>query len=141
MKPRCLLFLLLASLLTFAAPARTVRAEDEPAKNEPAKEEAAKEEPVKDEDAKPAPKPSKKKPSKKKAFDYERSKYKSREPSPTNVYKFNEKGDPITAETKKKSSVKKKKRSEPPEVGSQEGSEACGAEDSCAEKKTEADAL
>lgn len=126
MTPRRSLFLFLALTLSFAASALPVRAEDEPAAGE---------------DAKPAPKPSKKKPAKKKAFDYERSKYKSREPSQTTIYKFNEKGEAISAEAKKKASAKKKKRSEPPEIGSQEGAEACGSEDNCAEKKTEADAL
>ncbi|MDD5304417.1 MAG: hypothetical protein PHS14_15070 [Elusimicrobia bacterium] len=126
MTPRRLLFLFLALTLSLAVPAGHVRAEDEPAAND---------------DAKPAAKPSKKKPAKKKTFDYDRSKYKSREPSQTSNYKFNEKGDPISAEAKKKASVKKKKRSEPPEIGSREGAEACGSEESCAEKKTEADAL
>ncbi len=88
----------------------------------------------------PEAKPSKKKAvaKNKKAFDYDRSKYKSREISQTPTYKFNDKGEPIKSETKKKAAVKKKKRSEPPEMGSQEG---CGSEENCAEKKTEADAL
>lgn len=127
MTPRRLLLLLPAFVLAFAAPALPVRAEDEP---------------VQDEDSKPAPKPAKKKTAaKRKAFDYEKSKYKSREPSQTPAYRFNERGEPITAESKKKASAKKKKRSEPPEIGSQEGAPACGSEESCAEKKTEADAL
>lgn len=113
--------------MSFAAPARRVRAQDEPAK---------------DEAEKPAPKPSKKKAAaKKKGYDYERSKYKSRELSQTINYKFNEKGDPVVPGAKKKSSAKKKKRSEPPEADLKEGPEACGAEGSCVEKKTEADAL
>lgn len=109
-----------------AVPAGQVRAEDAPPAGE---------------DAKPAPKASKKKAAKKKSFDYEKSKYKSREPAQTTTYKFNERGEAITAESKKKASAKKKKRSEPPEAEAKEGSEACGSEDSCAEKKTEADAL
>ena len=120
MTPTRLIFLLLALLLSFAAPVRSARAEDDAAKEG---------------DAKPAPK-HKKKTAKKKAFDYDRSKYKSREPSTTSNYKFNEKGDPIEA---KKPAAKKKKRSEPPEA--KEGAEACGSEGSCAEKKSEADAL
>lgn len=66
---------------------------------------------------------------KKKAYDYERSKYKSREFSENSVrsYRFNEKGEPIAAEAKKKA-ASKKKRSEPPE-------------DEAKEKKAEADAL
>jgi len=109
-----------------AVPAGHVRAEDESALGA---------------ETNPAPKPSKKKAAKKKSFDYDKSKYKSREISQTPTYKFNDKGEPITAETKKKAAVKKKKRSEPPEIGPQEGAEGCGSEDSCAEKKTEADAL
>ena len=126
MTPRRLLVLFLALTLSFAAPAGSLRAEDEPAH---------------DEDSKPAPpKPAKKKkPSKKKAFDYERSKYKSKEISQTPTYKFNEKGEPIHADAKKKKASAKKKRSEPPEMGSEDSS--CGSEDSCAEKKSEADAL
>ena len=41
---------------------------------------------------------------------------------------------------KKKAASKKKKRSEPPEEDPLK-SEGCGSEDSCAEKKSEADAL
>lgn len=125
MTPRRLLFASLAFALAFAAPALPVRAEDEP---------------VSDEDSKPAPKPKKKAPAKKKTFDYEKSKYKSREPAQTSNFKFNEKGEPISAE-KKKAAAKKKKRSEPPEIGSLESAGACGSEESCIEKKTEADAL
>jgi hypothetical protein len=128
MTPRRYLLLFLALVLSMAVPAGHVRAEDESALG------AA---------TTPEEKPAKKKAAakKKKSFDYDKSKYKSREISQTSAYKFNEKGEPITAETKKKAAVKKKKRSEPPEIGSQEGSEGCGSEDSCAEKKTEADAL
>ena len=126
MTPRRLLLAFLALTLSLAVPAGVVRAEDPPA--------AGGEE-------KPAPKPPKKKAAaKKKTFDYDKSKYKSRELSQTPSYKFNEKGEPITAETKKKASVKKK-RSEPPELGSQEGAGSCGSEENCAEKKSEADAL
>lgn len=88
----------------------------------------------------PAPKTAKKK-AKKKDYDYDRSKYKSRELSQTPSYKFNEKGEPISAETKKKSSGKKKKRSEPPEAELKESAGACGSAEGCIEKKTEADAL
>ena len=124
MTPRRLFLSLLVLTLSFAAPVGLIRAEDTPAQGE---------------DAKPAPKAKKKAGAKKKGFDYERSKYKSREPSQTPSYKFNEKGDPISGETKKKAS-KKKKRSEPPEDESLKP-EACGSEDNCAEKKSEADAL
>ena len=121
MKPRRLLLAVLALSLSFAGPVLSVRAQDDAAKEE----------------VKPA---KKKKAVKKKTFDYERSKYKSREPSQTPTYKFNEKGEPIKADAKKKVSAKKK-RSEPPEAELKEGSEACGSEDTCAQKKTEADAL
>ena len=111
-----------------AVPAGLVRAEDESALGTATA---------------PEEKPSKKKAAakKKKTFDYDKSKYKSREPAQTTNYKFNEKGEAITAESKKKAAAKKKKRSEPPEAEAKEGSEACGSEDTCAEKKTEADAL
>lgn len=126
MTPRRLFFLFLALILSVAVPSGLVRAEDESALG------AA---------TTPEVKLSKKKAAaKKKAFDYEKSKYKSREISQTPTYKFNDKGEPIKAETKKRASVKKK-RSEPPEIGSQEGAEGCGSEENCAEKKTEADAL
>ena len=126
MTPRRPLFLCLSLLLSFVAP--SLRAEDAPAENEAT-------------EAAPQPsKPAKKKAAKKKAYDYERSKYKSREFAQTLNYKFNEKGEPISADSKKKASVKKKKRSEPPEADLNEPA-ACGAEGGCAEKKTEADAL
>lgn len=121
MTPRRLLFLLLALTLPFGASSLPARAQDEP---------------VQDEDAKPKPK----KKAKKKAFDYEKSKYKSLEPSQTKSYKFNDKGDPIDPDAKKKAAAKKKKKAaEPPEMS--EAGEGCGGEDSCAEKRTEADAL
>lgn len=128
MTPRRLHLLILASILSMAVPVGLVRAEDESALG------AA---------TTPEVKPSKKKADakKKKAFDYDKSKYKSREISQTPSYKFNEKGDPITAESKKKAAVKKKKRSEPPELEVKEAGESCGSEDSCTEKKTEADSL
>ncbi len=111
-----------ALTVLLSVPARIVRAQDDAP---PAAEET---------------KPKKKKaPAKKKGFDYERSKYKSREPSPVNHYRFNEKGDPVSGEAKKKA-TKKKKRSEPPEDESI-NTGACGAEGTCAEKKSEADAL
>ena len=58
------LLLLGALTLAFASSAGFARAEDDPIQNE---------------EAKPAPK-AKKKPAKKKAYDYDRSKYKSRSP-------------------------------------------------------------
>ncbi|MEK7233959.1 MAG: hypothetical protein AAB268_09105 [Elusimicrobiota bacterium] len=126
MMPRRLLFFFLALTLPVAVCSLAVCAEDGP---------------VKDEDARLASKPSKKKAAKTQAFDYEKSRYKSREISQTPTYKFNAKGEPITAQTKKKASTKKKRRSEPPEIGSQEGAEGCGSGAGCAEKHTEADAL
>jgi hypothetical protein len=138
MTPRRLLLAFFALFLSFSAPVLTARAEDEPVKDEDTKSV------VPDEDSKPAPKPAskpgkKKGAAKKKGFDYERSKYKSKEPSQTPTYKFNAAGDPIRPGDKKASVKKKKKRSEPPEVGSP--GEGCGSEDSCAERKSEADAL
>lgn len=125
MTSRLLLPILLAAILPFSAP--SVRAEDDSALGA-------------DPDAKPAPKSSKKaKKPVKKGFDYDRSKYKSKEPSQTTNYRFNEKGDPVSAE-KKKAAAKKKKRSEPPEV-TEESAEACGSEASCIDKKVESDAL
>lgn len=121
-------FLLCSALiLSIAAPAGVVRAEDDPILNE---------------EIKPAPK-AKKKPAKKKGYDYDRSKYKSRSPEEgASTYRFDEKGEPVTEESKKKSSAKKKKkRSEPPEIGSTEAAGSCGLEEACSEKKTEADAL
>jgi hypothetical protein len=139
MTPRRLIFALFGVLLLSSAPMISARAEDEPVKDEDTKSV------VPDEDGKPAPKPapkpaSKKKgaAAKKKGFDYERSKYKSKEPSQTPTYKFNAAGEPIRAGDKKAAAKKKKKRSEPPEMGA---SESCGSEDACAEKKSEADAL
>jgi len=127
MNPRTFLPLLIAFVLPFAAPA--ARAEDESALGASVSE------------AEPESKPKKKAPAKKKkGFDYERSKYKSKEPSQTTNYKFNEKGEPVS-EAKKKAPAKKKKRSEPPEIGSSEVPAACGSDDSCLEKKADADAL
>jgi hypothetical protein len=83
----------------------------------------------------------KKKTAVKKAYDYEQSKYKSREPSQTPTYKFNEKGEPIAAGANKKKLAKTKKRSEPPEAEEKGLPGACGAQDSCGESKTEADGL
>ncbi len=128
MTSRRLLLLSLASLLSFGAYSGSARAEDDSALGA---------------DPNPAPKPAKKKADakkKKKTYDYDKSKYKSNELSQTINYKFNEKGDPIKASEKKKAAAKKK-RSEPPEAEAKEGGESCGGEDSCAEKKTEADAL
>lgn len=80
---------------------------------------------------------------KKKAYDYERSKYKSREMSENSSYsyRFNEKGEPISNTVKKKAASKKKKRSEPPEEEIKEKIGACGSEENCAAKNAEADAL
>lgn len=121
MTPRTFLPLLLTVLLPFAAP--SARAEDESALGAPTS------------DVNPEPKSKKKAPPKKKGFDYERSKYKAKEPSQTKNYKFNEKGEPVSS-AKKKAPAKKKKRAEPPEI-----TEACGSAESCLEKKAEADAL
>lgn len=125
MTSRTFLPLLLALILPFA-PA-VLRAEDESALGAATS------------DVKPEPKSKKKTPPKKKGFDYERSKYKSKEPAQTTNYRFNEKGDPVSAD-KKKAPAKKKKRSEPPEI-TEESSEPCGSADTCLEKKAEADAL
>jgi hypothetical protein len=124
---RRLVLALFALPLFLSVPARIVRAQGDSPKAEVAEEGSES-------------KPKKKKaPAKKKGFDYERSKYKSKEPSPVNHYRFNEKGDPVGDETKKKAS-KKKKRSEPPE-GESLNTGACGAEGTCSEKKSDADAL
>lgn len=118
-------FLLLAGSCVLAAP--QARAEDDTFMNE---------------ELKPARKPVKTKKKGKKEYDYDRSKYKSRVPSQTKNYKFNANGDPISADAKKKAAAKaKKKRSEPPETWINESGEACGAEETCVDKKTEADAL
>jgi hypothetical protein len=126
MTPRRL-FLFGALILAFAVAPSPARAEDDPIQNE---------------EAKPAPK-TKKKPAKKKGYDYDRSKYKSRSPEEgASTYRFNENGEPVDPQAKKKAPAKKKKRSEPPEIGSGQVSESCGADEtSCSEKKTEADAL
>lgn len=118
-------FLLLAGACALSVP--QVRAEDDGFMNE---------------ELKPAKKPAKTKKKGKKEYDYDRSKYKSRVQTPPKSYKFNANGDPITPDAKKKSSAKaKKKSSEPPETWLDEGGEACGAEEACADKKSEADAL
>ncbi len=128
MTSRRLVLLSLVSLLAFGAYAGSGRAEDDASLGA---------------DPNPAPKPSKKKAAakkKKKSYDYDKSKYKSNELSQTIHYKFNEKGDPIKPAEKKKAATKKK-RSEPPEAEAKEGGAFCGGEDSCVEKRTEADAL
>lgn len=117
------LFLIAAFAFSFAAPAALVGAEDG----------------FITEEIKPAKKA--KKPAKKKEYDYERSKYKSKAPPSASTYKFNEKGDPIVPGDKKKKAPAKKKRSEPPEAGLAESGEACGLEETCVEKKSEADSL
>ena len=83
---------------------------------------------------------------KKKAYDYGRSKYKSRELSENSArsYRFNEKGEPISGDAKKKAASKRKKRSEPlgiPEDEVKGKTGACSSEENCAEKNIEADAL
>ncbi|MDP3543579.1 MAG: hypothetical protein Q8T11_14005 [Elusimicrobiota bacterium] len=118
------LFLSALFSFSFAAPAALVRAEDG----------------FITEEIKPAKK-AQKKPVKKKGYDYERSKYKSQAPASGSTYKFNEKGEPIVPGAKKKAAPAKKKRSEPPEAGLAESGEVCGLEESCVEKKTEADSL
>ncbi len=92
----------------------------------------------------PAPKSKKKAAAKKKGYDYERSKYKSRDMAdePGKSYRFNEKGEAVDPDAKKKAAAaKKKKRSEPPEGELGEKPGACSSDEGCAEKKTEADAL
>jgi len=134
MTSRRLIFALFAAILAFSSPVLSARAEDEPVRDEDTKS-------LPDEDTKPEPppKPKKKAGAKKKGFDYEKSKYKAKEQSQTPTYKFNAAGEPIRPGDKKAAAKKKKKRSEPPEVGSM--AEGCGSEDSCAERKSEADAL
>lgn len=87
----------------------------------------------------PVKKPAKKKPVKK-GYDYERSKYKSRELAEGEVktYRFNAKGEPVLPADKKKKSVPVKKRSEPPEEKPVE--RGCSEEKPCA-NPDEADAL
>lgn len=86
----------------------------------------------------PVKKPAKKKPVKK-AYDYDRSKYKSRELAEGEIktYRFNAKGDPVLPADKKKSAPAKK-RSEPPEEKPVE--RGCSEEKPCA-NPDEADAL
>ena len=119
------LFLIAAFAFSFASPAALVRAEDGFITDE----------------IKPAKKAKKKTVKKKKGYDYERSKYKSKATASVSTYKFNSRGEPIVPGAKKKKAPAKKKRSEPPEEGMAEGAEACGAEEPCAEKKSEADSL
>jgi hypothetical protein len=87
----------------------------------------------------PVKKPAKKKPVKK-GYDYDRSKYKSRELAEGEIktYRFNEKGDPVIPADKKKKSVPAKKRSEPPEEKPVE--RGCSEEKPCV-NPDEADAL
>ena len=134
MTPRHFLFIFLALI----APVKLTRAEDAPAAQEESKPAPA---PQKKAAPKKAASTKKKTPAKKKDYDYERSKYKSREMSEGTVrsYRFNEKGEPITAEAKKKASADKKRSSSSEDASLK--SEACGDGDACGEKKTEADAL
>src|SRR5688572_16617073 len=94
------LLLLLSLTLSAAVPAGHAFAQDE----SPAGEDTT------------VPK-KKKKPAKKKGYDYERSRYKSTDlaDGQKSQYRFNDKGEPVV-EAKKKP-AKKKKRSEPPEIG------------------------
>ena len=80
----------------------------------------------------------KKGPAKKKAYDYERSKYKSREltDNTQHTYRFNEKGEPVVPGLKKNASSKSRKRSETPAEEIKSQPEACGPAENCAEKKT-----
>lgn len=84
-----------------------------------------------------------KKGKKAKPYDYERSKYKSRELSDntTKTYRFNAKGEPVGAEEKKKPVAKKTKRSSSRSKERKPAPQSCGSADSCAEKKSDADAL
>lgn len=119
-------FLLGMFVLALSLPAARALAADEPAQP-----------PVLEEGDRPAKKPAKKK---KKGYDYDKSKYKSKfDDAGATTYRFNEKGEPVDGD-KKKSSPKKKKRSEPPEVDPLKPA-ACGDEGSCIEKKSDADAL
>ncbi len=118
------LILIAAFAFSFAAPPALVRAEDG----------------FMNEEIKPAKKAKKKTVKKKKTYDYERSKYKSKAPALKSTYRFDSKGEPIVPGAKKKAPAKKK-RSEPPEEGLAESVEACGPEETCAEKKSEADSL
>lgn len=84
----------------------------------------------------------KKKPVKKpkKGYDYDRSKYKSRELAEGEIktYRFNAKGEPVLPADKKKKSVPVKKRAEPPEEKAVE--RGCSEEKPCVDPD-EADAL
>lgn len=93
--------------------------------------------PVLEESDRPAKKPAKKK---KKGYDYDKSKYKSKIEEPTGTYRFNEKGEPLDGSKKKSAPKKKKKSSEPPEIDPLAPA-SCGGEESCFQKKSEADAL
>ena len=87
--------------------------------------------------------PEKKKGKKEKPYDYERSKYKSRELSENtkHTYRFNEKGDPVVSGEKKKPVAKKTKRSSSRASQPKLTPDSCGSAESCAEKKSDADAL
>lgn len=89
--------LLAAALLGAPAP---LLAQDEPVTDLPAKK-----------------KTPLKKPKPKKGYDYDRSKYKSRELSEgvIRTYRFNAKGEPVLPKGKKKTVAPAKKRPEPPE--------------------------
>ena len=129
MIPRCLLSILFFLASVSSIPVGAV-AEEAAA---PAPAESAPAAPVKKKAAK-----------KKKPYDYERSKYKSREltDNTQNTYRFNEKGEPVVAAeakagAKKKAVPKKHLRSEPADEEMPAKPDACGPSESCAEKKAE----
>lgn len=113
-------FLLAAALLGAPAP---LLAQDEPVTDLPEKK-----------------KTPLKKPKPKKSYDYDRSKYKSRELAEGEIktYRFNAKGEPVLPKDKKKAAVPAKKRSEPPEEKPVE--RGCSEEKPCS-NPDEAEAL
>lgn len=90
----------------------------------------------------PADAPKKKAPPKKKpkTYDYEKSRYKSRDLAEGEIktFRFNSKGEPVQPKAKGKTAADKKKRSEPPEEKPVE--RGCSEEKPCA-PPDEADAL
>lgn len=90
-----------------------------------------------------SPKPGKKKSVKKKTYDYERSKYKSRDLTDNthNTYRFNEKGEPVVSGEKKSSADDDSKAQGAPAQDAKAQPEACGPSKSCAEKKPVVDDL
>ena len=59
----------------------------------------------------------------------------------THTYRFNEKGEPVVPSEKKKIAAKKVKRSSSVSKEPKLAPDSCGSADSCAEKKSDADAL